>query len=57
LRFRLLDVYARLTSDRRAVTTIEYALVAALVAIVIIHSLITVGHGITNTFNQISSKL
>ncbi len=43
--------------DRRAVTTIEYALVAALIAVVIIQSLLTAGHSVANTFNKISSEL
>jgi len=46
-----------LKADRRAVTTIEYGLVAALIAVVIIKSLITAGHGITNTFASISAEL
>ncbi len=43
--------------DERAVTTIEYALVAALIAVVIIQSLLTAGHSVANTFNKISSEL
>ena len=46
-----------LQRDKRAVTTVEYGLVAALVAITIIHSLLQVGHSVQNTFSRISSEL
>jgi pilus assembly protein Flp/PilA len=46
-----------LQRDKRAVTTIEYALVAALVAVTIINSVFQVGHSIQNTFSRISSEL
>jgi pilus assembly protein Flp/PilA len=43
--------------DRRAVTTIEYALVAALIAIEIINAMASLGKHISTTFSTISSKL
>jgi pilus assembly protein Flp/PilA len=43
--------------DRRAVTTIEYALITALVAIEIINAIANLGKHITTTFNRISSEL
>jgi pilus assembly protein Flp/PilA len=43
--------------DRRAVTTIEYALIAALVAIEIINAMVNLGKHVSTTFNTISSKL
>lgn len=43
--------------DRRAVTTIEYGLIAALVAIEIINAVVNLGKHITLTFNRISSEL
>jgi len=43
--------------EKRAVTTIEYALVAALIAVTIINSVFQVGHSIQNTFSRISSEL
>jgi len=46
-----------LQRDKRAVTTIEYGLVAALIAITIINSVFQVGHNIANTFSRISSEL
>ncbi len=43
--------------DRRAVTTIEYAIIAALIAIVIVNGLTTLGGKVGATFNRISSEL
>ncbi len=43
--------------DRRAVTAIEYALIAALISVIIISGLITLGKSLTVTFNKISSEL
>jgi pilus assembly protein Flp/PilA len=48
---------ARLTKDTRAVTAIEYALIAALIAVVIIGAVTTLGGSISNTFNKVSSEL
>jgi pilus assembly protein Flp/PilA len=46
-----------LKMDRRAVTAIEYALIAALIAVVIIGAVSTLGNNVTNTFNKVSSEL
>jgi len=43
--------------DDRAVTAIEYALVSALIAVVIIGSVSSLGKDISSTFNKISSEL
>jgi pilus assembly protein Flp/PilA len=43
--------------DRRAVTSVEYALIAALVALVIINGLATLGKDVALTFNRVSSEL
>jgi pilus assembly protein Flp/PilA len=43
--------------DRRAVTAIEYALIAALIAVVIIGAVSLVGTKIGNTFNNVASEL
>ncbi len=43
--------------DRRAVTAIEYALIAALISVIIISGLITLGKSVSLTFNKISSEL
>lgn len=47
----------RFVADRRAVTAIEYSLIAALIAVVIIGAVTSLGHGVANTFNHVSSQL
>ena len=46
-----------LRHDRRAVTAIEYALMAALVAVVIIGAVLTLGHSAAQTLNTVSNAL
>ncbi len=43
--------------DKRAVTAIEYALIAALIAVVIIGAVTQLGKSVSNTFNSVSSEL
>ncbi len=43
--------------DKRAVTAIEYALIAALIAVVIITAVSNLGHGVSNTFNTVANSL
>ncbi|MBB5373194.1 Flp family type IVb pilin [Acidocella aromatica] len=43
--------------DRRAVTAIEYALIAALIAVVIIAAVTTLGKNVSTTFNSVASEL
>lgn len=43
--------------DRRAVTTIEYGLIAAMVAVVIVNGATGLGNHVSTTFNKISSEL
>jgi len=43
--------------DEEAVTAIEYGLIAALIAVVIIASVTLVGNGLNNVFNSISGSL
>ncbi len=47
----------RLRLDRRAVTAIEYALVAALVFLVIIGAVSNAGKGLSGGFNKVASEL
>ena len=47
----------RFTAHRRAVTSIEYALLASLIAVVIIGAVTTLGGNIGATFNSVSSEL
>ena len=43
--------------DHRAVTAIEYALIAALIAVVIVGAVTTLGSQVSSTFNNVSSEL
>ncbi len=43
--------------DRRAVTAIEYALIAALIAVVIIGAVTLIGKNMNNVFTNVASEL
>jgi len=47
----------KLVRDSRAVTAIEYALIAALIAVVIIGAVTTLGANVSSTFNTVASEL
>jgi pilus assembly protein Flp/PilA len=46
-----------LRSDEEGATAIEYGLLAALIAVVIIVAVTAVGGGLTNTFNTVAGNL
>ncbi len=46
-----------LFNDKRAVTALEYGLIASLIAVAIISILVTLGGNLTTTFTSISNKL
>jgi pilus assembly protein Flp/PilA len=46
-----------LRADKRAVTALEYGLIASLIAVAIIGAVTTLGTNIGATFNTISAKL
>jgi pilus assembly protein Flp/PilA len=48
---------AQLNVDKRAVTAIEYALIAALIAVVIVGAATQLGKNVSTTFNNVSSEL
>jgi pilus assembly protein Flp/PilA len=48
---------AYLRSDRRAVTALEYGLIASLIALVIIGSVTTLGTNMKTTFTTIGNSL
>ena len=52
-----IKTWLELKVDRRAVTALEYGLIAALIAVVIIGALTTLGTKLTTTFTTISGKL
>jgi pilus assembly protein Flp/PilA len=47
----------RLSSDEKGATAIEYGLIAALIAVVIIGAVSLVGSDLGNTFNNVANKL
>lgn len=47
----------RFISDEEGVTAIEYALIAALIAVVIIAAVRLTGQQVNNTFNKIANEL
>jgi pilus assembly protein Flp/PilA len=53
----LLIMIQNLRADRRAVTALEYGLIASLIAVAIIGAVTTLGTSLTATFNSISAKL
>jgi pilus assembly protein Flp/PilA len=50
-------VLCRVFKDRHAVTAIEYALIAALIAVVIVGAATQLGTHVSATFNKVSSEL
>jgi pilus assembly protein Flp/PilA len=53
----LLDSLANLTASERGVTAIEYALIAALIAVVIITAVSSMGTGVSSTFSTVAGEL
>jgi pilus assembly protein Flp/PilA len=53
----LVSKIARLRDDRRGVTALEYGLIAALIAVVIVTSVGLVGTAVNNTFTTIATKI
>jgi pilus assembly protein Flp/PilA len=47
----------RLSSDEKGATAIEYGLIAALIAVVIIGAVSLVGSDLGNTFNNVANQL
>ena len=50
-------LFARIGHDERGATAIEYGLIAALVAIVIIGAVTTLGTNLTTLFGQVAAAL
>lgn len=53
----ILSVYTHFVSDKRAVTALEYGMIAALIAAVIVGGVTTVGSKLSTTFTGIGSSL
>ncbi|MEI6028034.1 MAG: Flp family type IVb pilin [Betaproteobacteria bacterium] len=54
---QLFDFVRKLAQEEDGVTAIEYGLIAALIAVVIVGSVQLVGTGLTTTFTEVSNKL
>jgi pilus assembly protein Flp/PilA len=55
--FDYLMTWMQLNTDRRAVTALEYGLIAALIAGVIVTAVALVGTNLTTTFNSVAGKI
>jgi pilus assembly protein Flp/PilA len=56
----MLQIMARVAAlklDRRGVTALEYGLIAALIAVVIIGAVTTLGSNLSTTFNNVATSL
>jgi pilus assembly protein Flp/PilA len=51
------NLVSRFVSDESGVTAIEYGLIAALIAVIIIGAVSTVGTKLSGTFNSVASSL
>jgi pilus assembly protein Flp/PilA len=54
---RAVNILRKLLSDDSGATAIEYGLIAALIAIVLVGTLKTVGANLKNTFNTVATSL
>jgi pilus assembly protein Flp/PilA len=51
------EMIKRLVREEEGATAIEYGLIAALIAVVVIGAVTALGTGLTATFNSVASKL
>ena len=51
------NVFARFVKDESGATAIEYGLIAALVAVVCITALTTLGANLTSMFNKVATNV
>ena len=54
---RILALAQRLRRDEQGVTALEYALIAALIAVAIVGALSTLGSDLNTTFSSIATNL
>ena len=57
LMVKIVKTWLGIKSDNRGVTALEYGLIAAVVAIVMVAGASTLGTKLANTFSNVSSKL
>ncbi|WP_439634276.1 Flp family type IVb pilin [Glycocaulis sp.] len=51
------NLVSRFFKDESGATAIEYGLIAALIAVVIIGAVTALGNGLTGTFNEVAAEL
>ncbi len=51
------NIFSRFVRDESGATAIEYGLIAALIAVVVIGAITAVGTGLSTTFTTISSSV
>ena len=51
------NLFSRFVADESGVTAIEYGLIAALVAVIIIGAVTTVGTNLSATFSKVANSL
>ncbi len=51
------NLFSRFVANESGVTAIEYGLIAALIAVVIIAAVSTVGTNLSNTFSSVAASL
>ena len=54
---KILSQLTHLLQDEAGVTAIEYGLIAALIAVVIVASVTSLGQAVLDLFNDVSTKL
>ena len=50
-------LFARFLKDESGATAIEYGLIAALIAVVAITAMTSIGDGLTSTFDSVATEL
>jgi pilus assembly protein Flp/PilA len=55
--FDYLNTWARLKTDRRGVTALEYGLIAGLIAVVIIGAVTLLGTNLSSLFTTVSTSV
>ncbi len=52
-----LKAWLELKTDRRAVTALEYGVIAGVLSVVVVSAFNTLGNGLNNSFSHISHQL
>jgi pilus assembly protein Flp/PilA len=52
-----LTTWLQIKTDRRAVTALEYGVIAGVLAVVVVTAFTTLGNGLNNAFNHVATQL